>query len=390
MTRYLFLVLLIVHTLALAQGPLDPDTEPVPAMKSLQEIWDRLAVQRTQIAGITDQAAPSVNLAWTSDRMTPAGLPVEGVSLAFGPDGQPAIALAYGFDDLYYLHFNGATWDVTVVDAVGNVGRFPSLAFGPDGYPAISYLDDTNDDLKFARYDGAQWNIEVVESAGSVGYNTSLAFGPDGQPAIAYSALPGQDLKFAQYDGAQWNIVVADSNGEDGYDSSLAFGPDGHPIISHVSVTGLNEYRLELARFNGTSWINTIIDTSNGISGDLRIGPDGQPAVAYVDHTNNVKAARYNGTSWTPSLVATALASQAVSLAFDTAGRPSVAYHTPGKLMFARWSGVTWQQDIADVGYPIIGVPVSLAYGPDGQPAMAYAGNTGLSFLRKASFITAP
>jgi len=58
--------------------------------------------------------------------------------------------------------------------------------------------------------------------------------------------------------------------------------------------------------------------------------------------------------------------------------------------MFARWSGVTWQQDIADVGYPIIGVPVSLAYGPDGQPAMAYAGNTGLSFLRKASFITAP
>lgn len=44
MTRYLFLVLLIVHTLAFAQGPLDPDTEPVPAMKSLQEIWDRLAV----------------------------------------------------------------------------------------------------------------------------------------------------------------------------------------------------------------------------------------------------------------------------------------------------------------------------------------------------------
>jgi hypothetical protein len=310
--------------------------------------------------------------------------------LKFGPDGQPAIALAYGFDDLYFLRFNGVTWDVTIVDSVGNVGRFPSLAFGPDGQPAISYLDDSNDDLKLARFDGAQWNIETVDSAGSVGYNTSLAFAPDGQPAIAYSELPSQDLKFARYDGAQWNMVVADSNGQDGYDSSMAFGPDGHPIISHISVTGVNEYSLELARFNGTSWINTTIDASNGHSGGLRIGPDGQPVVAYVDHTNNVKVARYNGASWTPSLVATTLSSQAVSLAIDTAGRPSVAYHIPGKLMFARWDGATWRQDVADVGYPTIGKPVSLAYGPDGQPALAYAGNSGLAFLRKASFITAP
>jgi len=37
------------------------------------------------------------------------------------------------------------------VDSAGSVGRHTSLAFGPDGQPAISYFDDSNGDLKFAR-----------------------------------------------------------------------------------------------------------------------------------------------------------------------------------------------------------------------------------------------
>jgi hypothetical protein len=37
------------------------------------------------------------------------------------------------------------------VDSAGSVGGHTSLAFGPDGQPAISYYDASNGDLKFAR-----------------------------------------------------------------------------------------------------------------------------------------------------------------------------------------------------------------------------------------------
>jgi hypothetical protein len=46
--------------------------------------------------------------------------------------------------------FNGSTWTATVVDpaAVGG-GEQTSLAFGPDGQPAISYFA-LGGDLKYA------------------------------------------------------------------------------------------------------------------------------------------------------------------------------------------------------------------------------------------------
>jgi hypothetical protein len=53
--------------------------------------------------------------------------------------------------DLKFARYNGTAWNSTTVDAAGLVGTYTSLAFGPDGQPAISYYDGTNRDLKFAR-----------------------------------------------------------------------------------------------------------------------------------------------------------------------------------------------------------------------------------------------
>ena len=44
----------------------------------------------------------------------------------------------------------GEPLSVTKASA-GDFSNFTSLAFGPDGQPAISYRDATNGDLKFAR-----------------------------------------------------------------------------------------------------------------------------------------------------------------------------------------------------------------------------------------------
>jgi hypothetical protein len=140
-----------------AQGPLDPPGAPEPTMKTLQQLWDKQAAQQAQINAALQQSAVALN-----------ALNVE------------------------------LPWIITTVESTGNVGSFTSLAFGPDGQPAISHYDAENGELEFARFNGSSWTTQTVESVGSLGRDTSLAFGPDGQPAISYHDDTDNDLKFAR------------------------------------------------------------------------------------------------------------------------------------------------------------------------------------------------
>jgi hypothetical protein len=135
---------------------------------------------------------------------------------------------------------NGASWSTVTVDAAGNTGYVTSLAFGPDGQPAISYWDSGNCDLRFARFDGNKWSAVTVDAAPEyvAGY-TSLAFGPDGQPSISYHVPdPNKsDLHFARFNAGSWNVVTVDALGATGLHPSLAFMPDGQPAIAYYDAT---------------------------------------------------------------------------------------------------------------------------------------------------------
>lgn len=84
------------------------------------------------------------------------------------------------------------------MESTGNVGISSSLAFGPEGQPAIAYYDSTNADLRFSRYNGSTWASSAVDTAGAVGSFCALSFGQDGQPMIAYYDNTNEDLKFAR------------------------------------------------------------------------------------------------------------------------------------------------------------------------------------------------
>ena len=193
-------VYVLAHAVAVAQGTFPPTTAPnVPTQKSLKEIWDKVGSLETQLTQIQQQ-----NLLLT------------GLLASYSP---------------------GIPWNLTIIDSVDNVGSFNSLAFGPDGLPAISFWDQINGDLKIARYNGSAWILTTIDSVGVVGYYSSLAFGPDGQPAISYLDHTNGDLKIARYNGSVWTLTTVDSTGTVGYYTSLIFGSDGQPAIGYCDLT---------------------------------------------------------------------------------------------------------------------------------------------------------
>ena len=127
------------------------------------------------------------------------------------------------------------TWTLETVDSATEVGQYNSLAFSPNGQPAISYYDANLKTLKFASKPSSTWVITTVDT-GLLGQYTSLAYAPDGHPSISYYAAGTADLKYAHYNGTTWNLENVDSSGLVGAHTSLAFGPDGQPAVTYYDI----------------------------------------------------------------------------------------------------------------------------------------------------------
>lgn len=305
----------------------------------------------------------------------------EGASLAFTPGGQPAMAFRDGPSDrLSYAVFNGSTWQITMVTAAGVSTSEPSLKFTPGGQPAISYRNTNG--LNYAVYSGSSWSTTSVET-GLAGYHSSLAFTPGGQPAIAHTVYLNTNalLRYVVFNGTSWQLTTVDTLPSSGHgpDPSLKFTPGGQPAIAYTDRTNAD---LRYAVFNGTTWqLSTVDDYGNtGFYPSLAFSPAGQPAIAYIDQTNNVlRYAVLIGTSW-DCRTADSSSGAYPSLAFSPGGQPSIVRtalltNTVGAVQtrFSTFNGASWQSDaIAFDGSSYFHSIPSLAFTPDGQPAVAY------------------
>ena len=362
----------------------------VEAQAAQLQAQNQLLKSQLTSASLLDAVTPAgLALPWNSRSVDSVGF---SSSLAFGPDGQPCISYhemyVYEGEDinsLKYARFSNNTWTVTTLDP--DIGLFvgnTSLAFGPDGHPAVSYYRFFGNFIGIRRFNGSTWSAGVVSDQTNGYSDSSLAFGPDGQPAISYSN-GDDDLKFARYDGSTWLVTTVDSAGSVGDYSSLSFGPDGRPAISYYDDTNDD---LKFARYDGSVWTSTAVDSAGSVGSgcSLAFGPDGQPAISYLGD-GGLKVARYDGNSWTVAIVDSAgTGSPTSSLAFGPDGQPAISYGANGGLRFARFTGGNWSTTTLYSG----GSEPSLAYGPDGQPAISYSGIGGLKFARKGVFLPAP
>jgi hypothetical protein len=348
--------LLILLSCALhAQGPLTPTGAPTPSQKSLQEIWDKISTLETQTAQLQ---------AWNSTLVTQMRLAI---------DSNPNIP-----------------WSYNIIDAAGIVGWHTSLAFAPDGHPAVAYYDETNYDLKFAKFDGLSWIIITVASANGIGHEPCLTYAPDGQPAISFRDWTHQSLRYAKFDGSSWAIETVDSSGDAGRYSSLCFNSSGTPEIAYYdNANGNLKYATQLLGV----WYPSTIDSSGDVGqfANLKISPNGTRHICYYDVTRaDLKYAVHTNYNWVvstipPSSVYTSNESlvhygKFCAMQFDPSGRPAIAYQDESslKVRLVRHDGYGWVEtadpnDNTPNAFQRIGIhDISLAFSPGGVPVVAF------------------
>jgi hypothetical protein len=187
---------------------------------------------------------------WETSIVDPGGGDAwyKAASLALDGEGAPHICYQWSFggrNDLYYAHPGESGWLKEVVDSDGDY-LYPSLAIDRFGRPHISYFDEMGGNLKYARREEGRWIIETVDAPGWTGLSTAIALDAEGRPLISYySRVPYFDeqsgkyiFKAARWTGEDWAISIIDSADCGFYDqapwkTSIAAGPSGQPHISY-------------------------------------------------------------------------------------------------------------------------------------------------------------
>lgn len=383
--------------------------EPAIALergKSSPQVWQQTVTH----AALRHSPSTSSGQAWVIERVdTPRWFSDMGDhSLALDANRYPHIA--YGSDSLYYARRDGTSWHRETVDDSPGVGRHTSLALDASGHPHISYLDSLNGGLKYAWYDGASWQIEVVDSEG--GLYTTLILDSAGLPHISYGDFFG--LRYAHYDGTGlgqapvlgqapgWQIEIVAPTARVGDGASMTLDETDRPHLAYCERDPWSWSCDDLmyTYYDGTSWQTEMVDSEGGEYVSLALDSAGHPHLSYqklYPHWWQIKHTWHDGAQWhiemadggaregvgaNSSLVHTLTESNGLitgggsvyrrtSLALDTEDHAHISYRVPtgDALRYAWYDGATWQSEVIDGDggeYP------SLVLDARGQPHLSY------------------
>jgi hypothetical protein len=280
-----------------------------------------------------------------------------------------------------------AAFDIQVMNTDGRTGK------GTELFSVLAKKIDpcaVPDPVATFLPQGGPWPAETVSAANSADFGEiSLAFHPfTGQPAITYSHAYGCGVRFVAREGTTWGRpVVIDPNAQGG--PELAFNPQtGYPTIAYVGAG------LDVAQWDGTRWVLTTVDPGETMGLSLGFDPFGRPSISYrLKFGKGLKApwvlgyAWFDGTwhtetvDWAQVIDKTALdVAPWTALAFDSYGRPTIAYATGWyptnslsspfcTLKVAKKGEAGWSVEQVNAEYGAGGY-VSLAYDASGVPVI--------------------
>jgi len=325
---------------------------------------------------------------WLLQTVEPAsnGITDQTTSLAFDPQGQPAITAmrddATFTKELRYHHWNGCGWDS---ENVATWGLHSSLAFDRSGQPHIGFLNELGPNLHYASRSSQGWSIVTVEDqgpAGNTGQWPSMVLDAIDQPRISYllkyqaGDIFTYDLRYGSFDGTGWTLETVATERESGWNSSLALNAAGQPRISYYQDSFFN---VNFAEWLGDHWqIQTI--EQGGRKSSLRLDSSDRPRVAYHGITPSalVKFAYRDAAEWQTETIDQQLLGgdglAAVCLALDKADTPHVAYSDAGTgtLKYATRMGPNdWAIDVVDKN-STFGSGCALQFDRLGVPHISY------------------
>ncbi|OGS20830.1 MAG: hypothetical protein A2252_00240 [Elusimicrobia bacterium RIFOXYA2_FULL_39_19] len=252
---------------------------------------------------------------------------------------------------LKYAKYNGASWEVQVVDPVSGTGKHASIAVDGFGYPHISYFDNIYGDLRYAKWTGSSWNIQIVDGIDDAGEYTSIKIDKSSNPHIAYYDYSNGNLKYARWSGTSWSTQTIDSNGEVGRFCSLALDSSNNAHISYLDESSTS---LKYAKYNGIAWSKETIDSAGtrGWFTSIALDSNNKPHISYQDWASGyLKYAYKTGASWVTAIVDnTAFVGEYTSIALDNLNYAYISYYdvSNGSLKFAKNTTGSWAKETVD------------------------------------------
>ncbi|MDD5687103.1 MAG: carboxypeptidase regulatory-like domain-containing protein [Elusimicrobia bacterium] len=197
----------------------------------------------------------------------------------------------------------------------------------------------------------AGWSLQTVDSGDDVGDFTSIALDSNNYPHISYHDNTNNSLKYAKWNGTAWSTTTVDT-GFLGEDTSIALDSNNNPHISYRS----NSDGLKYAKWTGTVWSTSTVDSSS-LSGwytSIALDSSNNPHISYYDAMNyDLKYSSWTGTSWVISTIESdGDVGTYTSIAVDSKNYPHISYchSTNGQLKYAKWTGTAWSTSTVVVG----------------------------------------
>lgn len=171
------------------------------------------------------------NAAWvvtSVDTNTEAGY---DATIIMDAAGRPGIVSFHFLEDtkMFFHNMDGLAWNATEIPVSGGPGRYAGIALDGAGHPCISFIAAGDGDLRYVTHDGSAWGTPQQAAASAFSY-TGLAFDGAGMPVIAYSGGAGgtNGLALARYNGSSWERTILDTGADDNCGLFLSFKMDAY------------------------------------------------------------------------------------------------------------------------------------------------------------------
>ncbi|MCD6119966.1 PKD domain-containing protein [bacterium] len=342
----------------------------------------------------TVSGTPPLSFEWHfGGGATPDSSVLESPSVTLGNPGTYNASLlvlnGYG-NSSYDFVLSVVPWHIDVIDTSERSCGYPSVAFDSQNRPHISYINykQYSCTINYADYSGFVWNVSSIDTSG-MGGNTGIAIDSNDLPYIAYRHwVPYEsELRCAYYNGTKWFIETVDADGFCGMNASIAIDSLDVPHISYQNDI-YSSNSLAYATVIDSKWDCKRIASAAEIIckyvTEIAIDDSNMPHISYYTY-EDLMYARFSGTTWNIESIDSVGNGgvQSAAICIDPANRPHVCYGVSGDdpftsgLKYAYFNGSMWiYSTIEQVRFE----NADIALDSYGKPHISYCGVDGIKY----------